>query len=218
MRCATVVEPTCLLWNGALQTFVDGACRPVNWTASNTTCACGAAAAAAASAGGATMTSGSAAVAGAFASVFGASAVLEARKDRDPIMLVALFAILGVCGLNVAGGMARDRRDNAAGWTTAEAAKARRDLGKERQLGRLRDEAGVAEPAAARDAIAATRTIAAYTARSLPSFVSDRSMCATYGRMVFAEHGWIAGSMFGPCDPRPRGRRDLSRASERLRI
>ena len=69
MSCAVTVLPSCLLWNAALQTYDSTLCTPVNWTATNTTCACSAGASTIASeGGGASFTSGSDALAGCFAS------------------------------------------------------------------------------------------------------------------------------------------------------
>ena len=69
MSCAVTVLPSCLLWNAALQTYDSTLCTPVNWTATNTTCACSADASAIASeGGGASFTSGSDALAGCVAS------------------------------------------------------------------------------------------------------------------------------------------------------
>ena len=65
LSCVVTVKPTCLLWNAALQAYDDTLCTPLNWTATNTTCACSAGASAIASeGGGASFTSGSAALAG----------------------------------------------------------------------------------------------------------------------------------------------------------
>ena len=126
MSCATTVQPTCLLWNAALQAYDDQLCRPVNWTATNTTCACGADASAVASeGGGASFTSGAAALAGYFASMFDPSAFganlfmqasygvlhedrisLQLRRNllftQNPLLMATFGTILSLVLLNMA--------------------------------------------------------------------------------------------------------------------
>merc|ERR1719399_2108448 len=101
-------------------------CKPRNWTSTNTTCVCSADASETASSGGATMTSGSAAMLASFGSAFDGASMGLALFSQNPILMITFATILTVCIINIIGGKQRDARDNAAGWTTVEAAKTRR--------------------------------------------------------------------------------------------
>ena len=206
MSCATTVEPTCLLWDAARQTFDATLCTPVNWTSTNTTCACSAdASAIVACAGGASFTSGSAALAGYFAAMFDPAAFGPNLFLKNALLLGTFGVIFVLVVLNMAIGIRNDMRDNAAGWTTAEAAKSRRHAsmpsGLEHELATIRAETGVAETAETHAAVEATRSVARYAEDSLPSFVNDRTHCHSFGRAIIENHGWISASAWGPYDP-----------------
>ena len=126
LSCAVTVQPTCLLWNAALQAYDSTLCTPVNWTSTNTTCACSAEASALASeGGGASFTSGTDALAGSFASMFDASNMLAALLNPNPLLVATFFTILFLVILNMVLGIRADMRDNAAAWTHVEVAKMR---------------------------------------------------------------------------------------------
>ena len=206
MGCATTVEPTCLLWDAARQAYDATLCRPVNWTSTNTTCECSAdASAIAASAGGASFTSGSAALAGYFGSMFDSSAFGPNLFLQNPLLIATFVVIFVLVVLNMVIGIRNDMRDNAAGWTTVEAAKSRRHMaapsGLEHKLAAFRAETGVEETVETRAKLEATRTVAQYAEDSMPSFVSDRTLCHSFGRALVENHGWIAASAWGPFDP-----------------
>ena len=180
--------------------------RPVNWTSTNTTCACSAdASAIAASAGGASFTSGSAALAGYFGSMFDSSAFGPNLFLQNPLLIATFVVIFVLVVLNMVIGIRNDMRDNAAGWTTVEAAKSRRHMaapsGLEHKLAAFRAETGVEETVETRAKLEATRTVAQYAEDSMPSFVSDRTLCHSFGRALVENHGWIAASAWGPFDP-----------------
>ena len=192
MSCAVTVKPTCLLWNAALQTYDSALCSPVNWTATNTTCACSADASAIVSEGGASFTSGSAALAGYFASMFDASNVLAALLDPNPLLLATFFTILGLVLINMVLGIRADMRDSAAAWTHVDVAKARHSSNpkslKKIEMEQLRSETGVAETTAMTATIETMRTVANYANISVPGFLNDRSLCATFGRAILENH------------------------------
>ena len=102
-------------------------------------------------------------------------------------------------------GIRADMRDNAAAWTHVEVAKMRRSSNtkslKKVEMEQLRTETGVAETAEMTTKIEATRTVANYAESSLPDFVNDRSLCATFGRAIVENHEWVSASAWGPFDP-----------------
>ena len=53
MSCSTAAEPSCLMWNPALQIMDPNMCRVQNYTSTNTTCVCGSQAEEASAEGGA---------------------------------------------------------------------------------------------------------------------------------------------------------------------
>ena len=143
LACVTVHAPTCLIWDADAQAYDVGAvddpaatCRPVNWTYTNTTCACDAAAllgsdvrdddAAATTTRSASVTSGSLAMLLYFGSVFSVP-VNAALFLRNRTLLITFAAVAGFVLLNVLFGAWRDRRDRAL--TVAEDnAEARADI------------------------------------------------------------------------------------------
>ena len=206
MSCSTTVEPTCMLWDAARQTYDATLCTPVNWTSTNTTCACSADASdIVASAGGASFTSGPETLARYFASMFDPSAFGPNLFLQNPLLLATFGVILTLVVLNIVVGIRHDMRDNAAGWTTVEAAKLRRlaptPSGLEHELAAFRAETGVAETAEVCAAVEATRTMARYEKDSLPGFVNDRTLCHSFGRAIVENHGWVSASAWGPYDP-----------------
>ena len=188
MRCSTTVEPSCLMWNAALQSYDSEVCSPVNWTATNTTCACSADALAVASGGrGASFTSGSEALAGSFVAMFDGSSFGPNLFLQNALLLWTFGVIFALSLLNMVVGIRNDRRDRAATWTTLEVAKARRattcspppdtdDASGEVVLAALRAETGVAETEIMSASIEKTRSFANYAETSLPAFVDDRSL------------------------------------------
>jgi hypothetical protein len=87
-------------------------------------------------------------------------------------------------------------RDNAAQWTTVEAAKSRRLHGtRGNELG------GIRESVVGEAQIADRQTLAHFAAASLPDFVLDKSFCHTFGRALLENHDWIASSALGAYDP-----------------
>ena len=85
------------------QAYDDQLCRPINWTATNTTCACSADASAVASeGGGASFTSGAEALAGYFASMFDASAFGANLFMQNPLLMATFGTILILVLLNMA--------------------------------------------------------------------------------------------------------------------
>ena len=208
ISCKVTVRPSCLLWDAATQAYDATSCTPVNWTATNTTCACGAeaASAAASESGGASFTSGSEALAGSFASMFDPASMLAALTNPSPLLMITFFTILALVLLNMVGGIRADMRDNVAAWTHVEVTKVRRHHHatkrlKAEDLETLRAETGVAETEEMRQSIEATRTVANYAESSLPDFVNDRSLCHTFGRAIVEEHEWVSASVWGAFDP-----------------
>ena len=179
MSCSTTSLPSCLLWNPALQAYDSESCEPRNWTATNTTCVCGAGASEVVSDSGASFTSGGMALLGSFASTFSPSAFGPGLFAKNPLLLATFGVIAGLTLINGLLGCKHDADDNAAEWTAIEAAKARREEGREDELGNLRETVGVAETDEMRAAIAAQRTVAHYAETSLPEFVEETSMCQT---------------------------------------
>jgi len=202
MACTAKKEPTCLLWNSAIQNYDTTLCKPKNWTSMNTTCVCSAEASEVVSGGGASFTSGNAALLGSFASMFSASAFLSALTNPNPLLVATFFTILFLVIVNIVLGIRNDMKDNSAQWTTVEAAKARRLHGtRGSELGEIRDSVGVTESAEVQAEIAAQQTLANFTATSLPDFVLDKSFCITYSRALHENHDWIASSAWGPYEP-----------------
>ena len=192
--------PSCLLWDVALQAYNSESCSAVNWTASNTTCECGSGATEVVGASGASFTSGSAALLNYIGSTFDVK--LNGAFFLQNLLLIYTFGtILVLTIINAILGCAYDRRDSSRQWTTVEAAKARRLLGHQKQLGELRAEAGVAESEQIQAAIAAERTPAEYARKSLPDFVNETSLCDTFTRVLRIEHSWIQVRAFSTVVP-----------------
>ena len=136
--------------------------------------------------------------------MFDASNMLAALLDPNPLLVATFFTILFLVLLNMALGIRADMRDNAAAWTHVEVAKVRRTSKtklKKIEMEQLRTETGVAETAEMKAKIEATRTVANYAESSLPDFVNDRSLCATFGRAIVENHEWVSASAWGPFDP-----------------
>ena len=137
--------------------------------------------------------------------MFDASNMLAALLDPNPLLVATFFTILFLVLLNMALGIRADMRDNAAAWTHVEVAKMRRSSNtkslKKVEMEQLRTETGVAETAEITAKIEATRTVANYAESSLPDFVNDRSLCATFGRAIVENHEWVSASAWGPFDP-----------------
>ena len=229
MSCAVTVQPSCLLWNSALQSYDSTLCKPVNWTSTNTTCACSAEASAIASeGGGASFTSGSAALAGYFASMFDPSAFGQNLFLNNLLLLATFGVIFILVVLNMLIGIRNDMRDNAASWTQVEVAKVRHNskpikLNEASELRRtlssselrrtpsssrlsksistIRAETGVADTEEAKRAIRESRTVANYAETSVPEFVNDRSLCDSFRRAIVKNHGWVSASAWGVHDP-----------------
>ena len=149
------------MWNSALQKYDSETCRPVNFTATNTTCACKAGESderrrylmeeglADDTGGGAdveagvSVTSGSDLMAESFAALFDPSALGAGMFLNNILLLVTFGAILIIALLNMLLGTLNDMRDRAGEWTAVEAAKARQAQGRERELVLLRCAAAV---------------------------------------------------------------------------
>jgi hypothetical protein len=136
-----------------------------------------------------------------FASMFDMSQLGENLFTASPLLNYTFGTILMLTLMCMVLGTLYDMRDRAAEWTAVEVAKARRAGGRAQLLNSIREEAGVNEPEEIRNAIAAERTIANYSKKSLPDFVTDRSICHTFVRTVMDEHGFIYASPWGPYDP-----------------
>ena len=150
------------MWNSALQKYDGETCRPVNFTATNTTCACkagesderrrylleeglddGGAGAGADAEAGVSVTSGSDLMAESFAALFDPSALGAGMFLNNILLLVTFGAILIIALLNMLLGTLNDMRDRAAEWTAVEAAKARQAQGRDRELALARRAAAV---------------------------------------------------------------------------
>ena len=198
LSCSTKATPSCLLWNAERQNYDAEACKPRNWTATNTTCVC---AAEALETGGASFTSGMMALLGSFAAMFDPSAFGPGLFTSNPLLLATFGVLAAITLFNGILGCKHDSEDAAEAWTTVETAKARRAEGREDELGDLRAVAGVAETDEMKAAIAAEHTVAHYARTSLPEFVEETSMCHTVARVMMEEHGWVSASAWGAYDP-----------------
>ena len=118
--------------------------------------------------------------------------MLAALLDPNPLLLATFFTILGLVLINMVLGIRADMRDSAAAWTHVEVAKVRHSSNtkslKKIEMEQLRSETGVAETTAMTATIEATRTVANYANSSLPGFLNDRSLCATFGRAILENH------------------------------
>ena len=138
-------------------------CRPVNFTSTNTTCACrtgesderrrylvaegmlddaGGEGGADVEAG-VSVTSGSDLMAESFAALFDPSALGAGMFLNNILLLVTFGAIFIISLLNMLLGTLNDMRDRAAEWTAVQAAKARQTQGRERELTLARRSAAV---------------------------------------------------------------------------
>jgi hypothetical protein len=149
------------MWTSALQKYDGETCRPVNFTATNTTCACKAGESderrrylteeglddsgegGADVEAGMSVTSGSDLMAESFAALFDPSALGAGMFLNNILLLVTFGAILIIALLNMLLGTFNDMRDRAAEWTAVEAAKARQAQGRERELALARHSAAV---------------------------------------------------------------------------
>ena len=184
LLCSLQVQPSCLLWVADRQTYDSTACTPINWTATNTTCACGVAAFEAAAAGGGSFTSGSEAMLGSFAALFDPSAFGPNLFLSNLLLMYTFGVILVLVLINCWAGCSNDARDNAASWTELEAAKAREAHDDHEHDGGgaihdLRASTGV-ESDVIKKEIEAKRTMAGYAERSLPE-VRRRRRAAVVG-------------------------------------
>ena len=149
------------MWNSALQKYDSETCRPVNFTATNTTCACKAGESderrrylteeglddsgegGADVEAGMSVTSGSDLMAESFAALFDPSALGAGMFLNNILLLVTFGAILIIALLNMLLGTLNDMRDRAGEWTAVEAAKARQAQGRDRELALARRAAAV---------------------------------------------------------------------------
>ena len=136
-----------------------------------------------------------------FASTFDPSNFGPNLFAQNPLLMATFGVILALTVINIAYGCRFDRRDNAGGWTTLETAKARRALGRERELGALRKDAGIEESEEVRRAIADGETVTQIARESLPEFVHEISLCRTFRTALIEDHSIISSSALGPYDP-----------------
>ena len=177
LSCSTKAAPSCLVWNSERQNYDGDACKPRNWTATNTTCVCQPEAL---ETGGASFTSGTMALLGSFAAMFDPSAFGPGLFTSNPLLLATFGVLAGITLFNGLLGCKHDARDASEAWTTVETAKARGGArGRARRPARAI--AGVAETDEMKAAIAAEHTVAHARARACPSS-SRRRACATRSR------------------------------------
>ena len=125
LLCSAQAQPSCLLWVPKRQAYDNTACTPINWTTTNTTCACGMAVFDAATAGGGSVTSGSLTMLLYFGSVFSVP-VNGALFLKNTALLITFGCVGGFVLLNALIGEWRDRRDRALA-AADEAAEVRED-------------------------------------------------------------------------------------------
>ena len=120
--------------------------------------------------------------------------------------------------LNIAEGYRRDLGDSTGAWTASEAGRKRLSAttasGPSKSLRQLREDANIDNEKLTTDE-KSRRNIKALSEASLPSFVSDKTICHTVFNVMMDGHSWLSASGFGPFSPvTPRPTRTIRFAIE----